>query len=214
MAIQARAEATRNGILAAAVRLFGKAGYGSTALSDVIGEAGVTKGAAYYHFPTKESVALALMERSDAKVAETVEAVLAQPGSALEKVIRATFVVADLSHSDPAVHVGLQLRHGLPQISSSATGAYTAQQMVGIAALRQAVAEGDLRPGIDPDMAGRTIHAAVVGTHITCAATGTHPREGLVTMWHFLLQGMLAESSAEFLTPFLGRFDRRNTSPA
>jgi hypothetical protein len=33
-------------------------------------------------------------------------------------------------------------------------------------------------------------------------------------MWHFLLQGMLAESSAEFLTRFLVRFDRRNTSPA
>lgn len=214
MAIQARAEATRDGILAAAVRLFGEVGYGNTALSDVIEEAGVTKGAAYYHFPTKESVAVAVMGRSDAKVAEIVDAVLTQPGSALENLIQATFVVADLSHTDPAVRVGLQLRHGLPQITSSTTGAYTEQQTVGIGALRRAVAEGDLRPGVDPDVAGRTIHAAVVGTHITCAAAGTHPRDGLITMWRFLLEGMLAEGSADFFNRLLARIDRRYASPA
>lgn len=209
MVAQARAEATRDAILAAAVGLFAESGYGNTALSDVIETAGVTKGAAYYHFPTKESVAVALIERTDARIGETLEVALAQPGSALENLIRASFVIADLSESDPEVRVGMQLRHGLPQISAATATSYSEQQMVGVATLREAIAEGDLRAGLDPEAAARTIFAAIVGIHVTSAASRTHPREGLKTMWQFLLQGMLAGNSAEYFSQFLARIERQ-----
>lgn len=208
MVTQARAEATRDAILAAAVDLFAECGYGNTALSDVIEAAGVTKGAAYYHFPTKESVAVALIERTDARIGETLEVVLAQPGSALENLIRASFVIADLSESDPEVRVGMQLRHGLPQISAATATSYSEQQMVGVATLREAIAEGDLRAGLDPEAAARTIFAAIVGIHVTSAASRTHPREGLKTMWQFLLEGMLAGNSTEYFGQFLARIER------
>ena len=58
---QARAEATRRRIIDSAVDLFTEMGYGETGLADVLQRAGVSKGAFYYHFDSKESVAAAII---------------------------------------------------------------------------------------------------------------------------------------------------------
>lgn len=203
--IQARAEATRQAILDAGVRLFGEAGYCNTALNDIIEAAGVTKGATYYHFRSKEAVAVALVEQADARVAETVAAVLAHPGPALENLIRSTFFVADLSRSDPAVRVGMQLPHALPQVSNWKAESHIRIQTQIIDAVRATIAEGDLRADLDPEDLGRTLFAAFVGNHLTFEASGLDPRTGLVTLWRILLTGILAGDSAAFFTRFLDR---------
>jgi AcrR family transcriptional regulator len=58
---QQRSEETRAKILDAAVRKFAIAGYAAASVDDICGEAGVSKGAFYHHFPSKLSVFLALM---------------------------------------------------------------------------------------------------------------------------------------------------------
>jgi AcrR family transcriptional regulator len=58
---QQRSEETRGRILDAAVRKFAIAGYDGASVDDICAEAGVSKGAFYHHFPTKQSVFLALM---------------------------------------------------------------------------------------------------------------------------------------------------------
>ena len=56
-----RAPATRRGdLLAAAVRLFVKHGYGATTVADIAGAAGVAKGTFYLYFATKEDLLEAL----------------------------------------------------------------------------------------------------------------------------------------------------------
>ena len=62
MPLQARAEATRRRILDSAIDLFDELGYGETGLADVLQRAGVSKGAFYYHFDSKEAVAAAIIE--------------------------------------------------------------------------------------------------------------------------------------------------------
>jgi AcrR family transcriptional regulator len=59
---QKRAEETRSRILDAAVRRFAIAGYDAASVDDICAEAGVSKGALYHHFPTKQAVFLALMQ--------------------------------------------------------------------------------------------------------------------------------------------------------
>jgi TetR/AcrR family transcriptional regulator, repressor for uid operon len=56
MARQARAEVTRSKIIDAAADLFDKYGYAATSLSDIIARAGVTKGALYCHFSSKQEL--------------------------------------------------------------------------------------------------------------------------------------------------------------
>lgn len=62
-ALTEKAQATRERILAAAERLFHRHGYHATGLDRIIAEAGVTKGNFYYHFKSKEMLAIASLER-------------------------------------------------------------------------------------------------------------------------------------------------------
>ena len=60
---QQRAEETRSHILDAAGELFAKRGYAATSVADVCVRAGVTKGAFYHHFKSKQAVFLELRDR-------------------------------------------------------------------------------------------------------------------------------------------------------
>ncbi len=54
---------TREKILDSANALIMNAGYGGTTVDEVIEKAGMTKGAFFYHFKTKEDLALSIIER-------------------------------------------------------------------------------------------------------------------------------------------------------
>ena len=62
MVRQARSEATRRKIITSAVELFNEIGYPATGLGDIIDRAEMTKGALYYHFDSKESLATAIID--------------------------------------------------------------------------------------------------------------------------------------------------------
>jgi AcrR family transcriptional regulator len=62
LARQDRAERTRNAILDAAAEVFEARGFAGASLSDILTRAGVTKGALYFHFSSKEDLAKALIE--------------------------------------------------------------------------------------------------------------------------------------------------------
>lgn len=56
-------DATRSALLAVARRLFGTRGYAATSLQGIVESAGVTKGAFYHHFATKQELFLAVFEQ-------------------------------------------------------------------------------------------------------------------------------------------------------
>jgi AcrR family transcriptional regulator len=60
---QQRAEETRSHILDAAGELFAERGYDATSVADICAQAGVTKGAFYHHFESKQAVFLELRDR-------------------------------------------------------------------------------------------------------------------------------------------------------
>ncbi|MEU9618276.1 MULTISPECIES: ScbR family autoregulator-binding transcription factor [unclassified Streptomyces] len=62
MAQQARAIQTRRSILVAAAAVFDERGYSSATISEILARAGVTKGALYFHFTSKEDLALGVMD--------------------------------------------------------------------------------------------------------------------------------------------------------
>ena len=68
MARQARAEVTRGKIIDAAVELFTDSGYGDTDLAAIVRRAGITKGAFYYHFESKEQVADAIVAEGNIRL--------------------------------------------------------------------------------------------------------------------------------------------------
>lgn len=63
MTQEERSEKSRTQILDAALKLFSHRGYGATSVRDIAEEAGVSKGNVYHHFPDKETIFRALLDR-------------------------------------------------------------------------------------------------------------------------------------------------------
>ncbi len=68
---------TRARILAAAREVFAQRGYHGALVEDVAREAGVSKGAVYVHFPSKEELFLSLVEEAGVQLAGRVAAAVA-----------------------------------------------------------------------------------------------------------------------------------------
>ncbi len=58
-----RSEKSRAQILDSALKLFSHKGYGATSVRDIAEEAGLSKGNVYHHFPDKETIFRALIDR-------------------------------------------------------------------------------------------------------------------------------------------------------
>ena len=91
-----RAEATRGKIINAAVELFTDAGYGDTDLAAIVRQAGITKGAFYYHFESREQVAHAIIAEGNVRLRKVFFDADKSSSSALQNLILATFGVARL----------------------------------------------------------------------------------------------------------------------
>ena len=60
--MQQRSEETRTKILDSAVKLFSTHGFGAASVEDICTEAGISKGAFYHHFESKQALFLALLD--------------------------------------------------------------------------------------------------------------------------------------------------------
>lgn len=82
--------ATKERILDKAVRLVNERGIEATSINDLISATGMTKGSLYFHFPSKEALSLAVMERAEAEFLEFLDASLTgrSPAEKLESFFR------------------------------------------------------------------------------------------------------------------------------
>ncbi|NWG07771.1 MAG: TetR/AcrR family transcriptional regulator [Chloroflexi bacterium] len=60
--MQQRSEETRTKIMESAVKLFSTQGYNKASVDDICAEAGISKGAFYHHFKSKQGLFLALLD--------------------------------------------------------------------------------------------------------------------------------------------------------
>jgi len=61
--MQQRSEETITQIIAAATELFCRSGYDATGVAEICSTAGVSKGAFYHHFPSKQALFLTILDR-------------------------------------------------------------------------------------------------------------------------------------------------------
>ena len=81
-------ERTREGILAAASRVFADRGFHATSLEAIADEAGFSRGAVYYNFGDKEDLFLDLLDRRCAERAEDLQEVFAGESRDVDKTAR------------------------------------------------------------------------------------------------------------------------------
>lgn len=81
-----RSEETVNRIIQAALELFVRNGYHGTSISDITRKVGVTKGALYAHFNSKDEVLIRIIEEFEIRfIDELIRSVSEFPGNALAK---------------------------------------------------------------------------------------------------------------------------------
>ena len=63
-----RGQATRGRLVATAAKLFAEKGYEATSIEDLLRELGMSRGALYHHFNSKEAVFEAVLHEIEAEV--------------------------------------------------------------------------------------------------------------------------------------------------
>lgn len=86
---QKRGQVTRNDIVEVARRLISDHGYHATGISDIQSATGLTKGAFYHHFSSKEDVALAVLDQAENDYADRLFDRALECASAREGVMHA-----------------------------------------------------------------------------------------------------------------------------
>jgi len=188
MALQARAEATRRKILESAVDLFSELGYGETGLADVLQRAGVSKGAFYYHFDSKEAVATAIIEEFSAKVQRSARNLFDPAAPELSGVISSTFDSAAIIASDKSAQIGNELLQALSQISSVASQTYSRWTNDFVGVIASAIGPWTTARSIDTEDAAEAIWVGILGCHLLSSALNDDQFARLNRSWKVAVQ--------------------------
>jgi AcrR family transcriptional regulator len=164
--MQKRSATTRAQILNAAERIFAHSGFDSSGVAEICQAAGVSKGAFYYHFPSKQAVFLELLQNWLAELEghleqvrqenQTVPQSLLQMASAMRQVFRA---------ADGRLPMFLEFWTQAsrdPTFWAATIAPYRQFQRYFSELVTQGVAQGSLKK-VDPQASSRVIIALAVG---------------------------------------------------
>ena len=164
--MQPRSTETRHHILEAAMQLFSKNGYDATGVAEICQAAGVSKGAFYHHFPTKQAVFMALLN-SYLNGIESGFNLMRQETHDVPQVILQMAELAGSVFQSADIHLPIflefwtQANHD-PQIWEAAIAPYRRFQSYFAEMVQEGIEEGSLHP-IDPQLAARVLVSLAVG---------------------------------------------------
>jgi AcrR family transcriptional regulator len=90
---QQRAEQRHQRILDAALKIFSRKGYRDSSVDDIAGESATSKGGVYFHFPGKQAIFFALMDRAVTRLLVRVEDAIARETEPVARAEAALHVV-------------------------------------------------------------------------------------------------------------------------
>lgn len=188
---QERAEQTRRALLRAAAEVFDEFGYAGASITRILKRAGVTAGALYFHFGSKEDLAKAVMNSQP----ESLVPLLATGG--LQRLIDLTLVWSWQLQRDPLLRAGVRLTNEqAPMGGSLAPEPYENFREIMTGYLHEARDNGELQPGIDPTVVAEFVVAACTGMQMYSNVVSGRKDlpERTQQMWHLLLPGIAVPS--------------------
>lgn len=146
-------ELTRERILDAAEKLFAQKGFHETAMDEIVQAAKVSKGGVYFHFPSKEALFFALLDKLAEALQQEVQQEIARRRGAVNKIQGALEVVLrTLSGKRQLAQILLRQGYGLgPAFERKRLEIYSRFARLIQKYLDQAVAEGSI-PSINTEI--------------------------------------------------------------
>ncbi|PYC83768.1 TetR family transcriptional regulator [Streptomyces tateyamensis] len=147
MAQQERAIRTRRAILEAAATVFAERGYAAATIAEILAQAGVTKGALYFHFGSKEELARGVLSAQVSGGRPVPQA------SKLQEWVDVGLVLAHRLPRDPILQAGarLTLEPEVRELLGEEGGtAWAAWAEVSAGMLAEAQRRGEVLPHVNP----------------------------------------------------------------
>jgi AcrR family transcriptional regulator len=152
-AVTPKGAATRALLLQIAAEVFAERGYIETTMAQLIERSGLTKGAFYFHFSSKEQLALAVIEEKQRQWIDSIlQAISAEP-RAFDR-LRAVALALVKVHRDPSAFSVSRLTRDLARVPGvSNVVREHMRTWIGLVAglIKQAQIEGDLPETVDAD---------------------------------------------------------------
>jgi AcrR family transcriptional regulator len=163
----AKGRAKRREIIDQAMAMFGEAGYRGASLREIAARCGISHPGLLHHFPTKESLLLAVLDHRDEVDIEWLETDSADGVTTLRHMVELTalnttrrgivelyaVLSAEATSADHPAHAYFEQR-------------YRRAVDTAVTAYARARGSGVLRDGIDPDAAGRQLIALMDGLQV------------------------------------------------
>jgi len=203
-----RAEDRPDEVLDAALALFVDQGYARTSVAQIARAAGISKGAIYLYFPSKQAILEGLVQRAVAPVADSALAVATISQGDLRATLRSLLGSIVTGLSDPKVFAvpKVVIREAViaPEIAEMYRNAVLDRVLpFAIGLIRQGIESGQLR-AVDPELTLRTIMGPIILHLLLAEIFGILPERGLAL-------DALAENHLDIL--FNGLFARHPESP-
>lgn len=188
---QERAARTREAILDAAADEFVRYGFSGARLDRVVSATGMTKGAVYFHFGSKQDLADALLESRFEAWPRLVDEVRADGGRGLSGMRLLAARAAKRMATDSRVRAAMRLSQEL-RLVSQGTNPYEVWSTRFVPFLDEAAADGDVTDSLDRERAAKTIVNCLFGVLQVTVDTGTEARldAELEALWRLVTPGL------------------------
>lgn len=187
---------TRRRILDTAASSFADRGYVGTSLNELIKATGLAKGGFYFHFASKEALALAcLQDRQEQWIGKVMGAAM-QHDRAVDQLSSIPFTLCDVYEQDPSFRcvgkLSMELMENFPELAPQVRPAMTAWVRLTSELIRRAQSEGDVRPELDADTVAEVAVAGVVGVQemANCLSAGADFRRRIEAFVPLLLDAI------------------------
>lgn len=172
--VTAKGAATRAFLLQAAADVFAERGYTETTMSELISRSGLTKGAFYFHFSSKEQLALAVIDEKQRQWVDSVQAAIEDEPQAIDQLRQVAYALVRLHRDDPSAFSVSRLTRDLarvPDVNDLVRSHMRAWVGMLAGMITQAQADGDLP---------RTVEAGDLAALLVAATDGLKDLGGLI----------------------------------
>jgi len=200
MVTQQRSLISRTAIITAAAHVFVRRGYAASTIALISEEAGLTKGAIYFHFSSKDLIARAVIEKQQETIA-LISASFDMSQSSLAILVLATRDLGRRMQSDIVVRAGLQLAVEVGVFGDPVTSTYADWSDMVRVLVQGAIEQGDVRRNVDPEVFVRFFISAFTGIQIVSGVTTDLEdiQLRINDLWEVVLPGVVLTGREETL---------------
>ncbi|MGW7823613.1 TetR family transcriptional regulator [Streptomyces puniciscabiei] len=176
----AHGAASRDRILEAAARVFARLGYDRARMADVVTESGLTKGSVYFHFESKEALAIAVLSAKHSQWLDLVRTRLAAMPEGADRLAGLLPTMLELHHDDPDAWVISRLIQNMADVPATRplTAQLTRTWIEGVADLvREAQRTADAATETDATLLATVLVGAFDGLKNTVDILSSGPDE-------------------------------------